>query len=110
MWIGVFYYSIRVRSTGFGSYKHLLPVLFLQSLVAQVFIAGAIILAIVTGTDNIFSVPEYSFGNDGKTWTHVGAHLLLGTTIGTLIPWLLGCVILFIAKKVSSSTTPAATL
>ena len=36
--------------------------------VAQAIIVPAIVLAILTGTDNIFSAPEYSFGGDAKTW------------------------------------------
>ena len=100
IWIGVLYYAIRVHTTGFGSYKQLLPITFLmQAVVAQPVIVAGIIIAIFTGTDNIYSAPEYSFGNDGKTWLHVGAHLLLGTTIGSLVAWLVGCVIMFATKK-----------
>jgi hypothetical protein len=99
IWIGVLYYSIRVHTSGFGSYKKLLPICVLQSLVAQAVIVPAIVLAIFTGTDNIYSVPEYSFGQDGKTWLHAGAHLVLGTTIGPLVGWLVGCLIMLVAKK-----------
>jgi hypothetical protein len=78
MWIGVLYYSIRVHTSGFGSYQQLLPICVLQNIVAEAIIVSAIMLAIFTGNDNIFSVPEYSFGSDGKSWLHVGAHLGLG--------------------------------
>lgn len=101
MWIGVLYYSIRIHTSGFGSYKHLLPICVLQSLTAQVVIVPAIILAIYTGKDNIYSLPEFAFGGDGKTWAHVAAHLLLGTTMGPLISWLVGCVIMFAARKMA---------
>jgi hypothetical protein len=111
MWIGVVYYSIRVHTSGFGSYKHLLPIYVLQSLAAQLIIVPAIVLAIFTGKDNIYSVPEYSFGGDGKTWLHAGAHLVVGTTIAPLIGWLVGCVIMFAAKKLAprGKDTKAAT-
>ena len=99
MWIGILYFSIRVHTSGFGSYKHLFPILVLQSLVAQLVVVPAIMLAIFTGQDNIYSVPEYSFGRDGKTWSHVAAHLGLGTTIGPLVGWLVGCLIMFLTKK-----------
>jgi hypothetical protein len=98
-WIGVLYYSIRVHTSGFGSYKQLLPICVLQSLVAQTIIILAIILAIFTGTDNAYSAPEFNFGSDGKNWLHVGAHLVLGTTIGPLMGWLIGCLIMFVTKK-----------
>ena len=107
IWVGVLYFSIRVHSSGFGSYKHLLPIFVLQSLAAQAVIVPAIILAIFTGNDNIYSAPEYSFGADGKTWLHVGAHLGLGTTIGPLVGWLVGCLIMFATKKLVSKERDA---
>src|SRR5215813_5401066 len=103
MWIGVLYYSIRIHTSGFGSYQHLLPICVLQMCTAQVVIVPAIVLAILTGRDNIFTVPEVSFGKDGKTWFHAGAHLLFGTTVGSLIYWLVGSLIMFATKKL---TTP----
>jgi hypothetical protein len=102
VWIAVLYYSIRAQITGFGSYSHLLPVfVLLQSVAAQLIIVGAIVLAIFTGTDNIFSAPEYAFGSDGKTWFHVAAHLLIGTTVAPLICWLVGCLVMFVTKKLA---------
>jgi len=101
IWIGAVYYSIRVHTSGFGSYKHLLPIFVLQALAAQAIVVPAIILAIITRHDNIYSAPEFSFGGDGKTWLHVGAHLLLGTTVAPLINWLIGCLIMFATKKLT---------
>ena len=101
-WIGLLYYSIRVHTIGFGSYKQLLVVGVLANLVAQAVIITGIVLAIVTGTPNIFSAPEYAFGGDGKTWLHVGAHLLIGTTVPSLFGWLIGSVIMFATKKLAS--------
>jgi hypothetical protein len=98
--IGLVYFSIRVYTTGFGSYKQLLPVLFLQSVTAQAIIIAGIVIAIETGRDNIFSVPEYAGGRDGKTWLHAGAHLVLGL-IGPLVVWLIGSVIMWVTKKVA---------
>jgi hypothetical protein len=106
--LGLVYFSIRVHTTGFGSYKQLLVVIFLQSVVAQLIIIAGIVIAIFTGKDNIFSAPEYSGGGDGKTWLHVGAHLLLGTTVGPLIAWLVGSLIMFVTKKVTRKEEAAA--
>jgi|SRR5882724_3512976 len=110
IWIGVLYYAIRVHTSGFGSYKQLLPICFLLSLTAQAIIVPAIILAIFTGQDNIFSIPENFFGNDGKTWLHVAGHLFIGgTTLGPLIGWLFGCVIMFATKKLARGKDTRAT-
>jgi hypothetical protein len=109
MWIGVIYYSIRVQTTGFGTYRHLLPVLALPNFVAQAVAITGIMTAIFSGIGNIFSAPEFAFGGDGKTWIHVAAHLFFGTTAGSLLPWAFGSGIMAITKKVSQPAETAAT-
>src|SRR5438034_3941200 len=86
-WIGIVYYSVRVHTSGFGSYKHLLPICVLQGVVGQAIIVSGIVMAILSGKDNIYSLPESAFGGDGKTWLHVGAHLVFGTTIAPRGGW-----------------------
>jgi hypothetical protein len=106
---GVVYCAVQVPRTGFGGYRHLLPLYAMQAGVANLISAAAIVLAIFTGTDNIYTAPEYSGGGDGKTWLHAGAHLVFGVIVGSLIAWLLGSGIMWITKKVSPGrTTPAA--
>jgi hypothetical protein len=102
-WIGVVYYSIRVHTSGFGSYKQLLVICALQNFVAQAIAILGIVLAIFTGTGNIYSAPEYAFGADGQTWFHVAAHLVIGTTVGSLVPWLIGSGILSATRKLAGS-------
>src|SRR5215475_12636967 len=68
VWIGVFYYAVRVHTSGFGTYKHLLPVVAILNLTAQAIAIVGIVTAMITGVDNIFSAPEYAFGSDGKSW------------------------------------------
>jgi hypothetical protein len=105
-WLGVFYYSVHVHTSGFGSYKQLLVICALQNLVAQVIAIAAILLAIVTGTGNIFSAPEFAFGSDGKTWTHLASHVFVGIPIGSLVGWAVGSAILAVTRK-QSSRVPA---
>jgi len=104
--VGMLYCAVIVHTSGFGSYKHLLPLLVLQSLVGNGIVIGGILLAMATGTDNIYSAPEYSGGVDGKTWMHVGGHALLGIVLGPLVSWLVGSGLMFIAKKVSPASVP----
>src|SRR6516165_8758325 len=87
--VGLFYCSIGVQTAGFGSYKQLLGLLFLQTLVAHILIAAGIVLGIVTGTGNAYTAPEVFGGNDGKTWLHVFAHVLAAVVL-PLIAWLIG--------------------
>jgi hypothetical protein len=100
VWIAVVYYSVRVYTSGFGSYKQLLPIIALLNLCAQAIAIAAIAIAILSGRDNIYSSPEFAFGSDGKTWTH----LFIGTTVGTLLPWITGSGILAFTRKLG---TPA---
>jgi hypothetical protein len=97
--VGVLYYSVQVHTSGFGSYKQLLPIFWVLCLASQVLIAAAVALAIFTGRDNIFTAPEYSGGGDGKNWAHVGAHLVLGAVVAPLVFWLIGSLIMFVTKK-----------
>jgi hypothetical protein len=110
MLLGVVYVSIRVHTSGFGSYKQLLPLIWIQTALAQSIVAGSIVLSIITHKENIFSAPEFSGGADGKTWRHVVAHLAIGFLIGPLVLWLIGSLILWVTKKVAPRDTgsPAA--
>jgi len=101
-WIGVIYYSIRVRTSGFGSYKELLVICALQDWIAQAIAITGIVIAMSTGANNVFSSPEFAFGSDGKTWLHLGAHLFIGTTAGALIPWGVGSAILAMTRRRTS--------
>src|SRR5215813_11936652 len=71
MALGAVYAAIKVHGSGFGGYRHLLPMVWFQDALAQIIVIGGIILAISTQKDNIFSRPEYAGGQDGKTWPHV---------------------------------------
>jgi len=67
----------------------------------QIISIAGIVLAILSNTNNIFSSPEFAFGGDGKTWLHAGAHVVVGIPLGSLIPWLVGSLILTVARKTS---------
>jgi hypothetical protein len=97
-WIAVLYYAVRIHTSGFGSYKQLLPVTALINLAAQAVAILGISIAMITGAENIFSAPEYSFGGTNP-WIHLGAHLAIGTTMGTLFPWIVGCGVMAVTKK-----------
>jgi hypothetical protein len=60
---------------------------------------SGILIAILTGADNIFSVPEYAFGQDPRF--HLLMHVLVGIPAGSIVAWLVGSVILAVTRKVS---------
>ena len=105
--VGAVYCTMKVHTSGFGSYKHLLPVLVIQDALAELIVAASIVLAIFTHKDNIFSAPEFSGGSDGKNWIHVGAHLAVGFVIAPLVFWIIGCLILLVLKKLAPTTKAA---
>jgi hypothetical protein len=79
-----------------------------MSLTAQLVIVPSIILAILTGHDNIYSIPENFFGNDGKSWLHVAGHLFIGgATLGPLMSWLIGSIVMFATKKLGAKEKDA---
>ncbi|HET8644811.1 MAG TPA: hypothetical protein VFO85_04950 [Vicinamibacteria bacterium] len=94
-------YSARVHTKGFGSYKQVLPVVWLIAMTLSVLVALAVMLGIVTGQDNIFTAPEYSGGQDGKNWVHVFAHIVVGAVILPLVLWGLGSLVLLVTKAVA---------
>ena len=99
--LGMVYYSVRVHTSGFGSYKQLLPVLALPVIVGNCIIVAGIVIAILTAKDNIFSAPDYSPGKaDGKTWGHAGAHVVAMIVL-PLILWAIGSLLMFVTKKVT---------
>jgi hypothetical protein len=104
--IGIAYFAVRANMTGFGSYKQLLVIAALQNLLAQVVAIVGILLAIVTGVGNIFSAPEFSFGG-ANPWIHIAMHVFVGTTLGTLVPWGLGSLIMTITRRKSAAAQTA---
>jgi len=99
--LGVVYYGVAVHTRGFGSYKQLYPLVLFQSLVGEGLVALAIVLAILTGRDNIYTAPEYSGGGDGKTWLHVVAHLVVAAVILPLVSWGVSSLVLLVTKRVA---------
>jgi|SRR5690349_7483246 len=103
--IGLIYVSITAYTSRFGSYKQILPLVFLQTALAHLIVIVGIILAIQSNKDNIYSAPEYSPagpGGNGKTWGHVIAHVIAGFVFLPLLGWLIGSILMFVTKKVAS--------
>ena len=80
--MGVFYYGIQVPRTGFGSYRHLLPLAVIQSTLSNGIVIVGLLIALATGQQNIFTAPE--FGGEGNAF-HVFGHVLFGIGIGSIL-------------------------
>jgi hypothetical protein len=97
---GVLYYGVRVGRSGFGSYRHLLPLVFDQAFL----INGIAILGIglsVMGLPNIYDVPETRppFAQEASPAGHALAHLVIGNIAATLTSWALASLTMWIAGR-----------
>ncbi|HEV8130522.1 MAG TPA: hypothetical protein VGQ81_04680 [Acidobacteriota bacterium] len=90
---------IHVRK--FGGYTNVVLATVLLVAWTQLLIVGAIEFSVITGTNNIFSAPEYSFpGHDPSHLKHILGHLTFGLGFGTLIGAAVGCLLLFLLRLI----------
>jgi len=108
--LGALYYGWAVGQRGFGSFKQLYGLNLIQGIVSQTLVALAIVLGIVTGQDNIYTIPEFyppSAGNDplglptdGKNFGHAIAHVVVAGAIAIpIVGWLMGSVVHLVTRK-----------
>jgi len=108
--LGALYYGWAVGQKGFGSFKQLYGLNLIQGIVSQTLVALAIVLGIVTGQDNIYTIPEFyppSAGNDplglptdGKNFGHAIAHVVVAGAIAIpIVGWLMGSVVHLVTRK-----------
>jgi hypothetical protein len=108
--LGALYYGWAVGQSGFGSFKQLYGLNLIQGIFSQTLVALAIVLAMLIGQDNIYTIPEFyppSAGNDplglppdGKNLGHAFAHIVVAGAIAVpIIGWLLGSVVHLATRK-----------
>ena len=100
--VGILYCAIAVQTTGFGTYKHLFPLLLFQTTIAHWLVGMGIILGIVTGHNNVFTAVEHCgvCGADGLKWGHAFGHIVVTPPLVSLVSWLPASAILFVTRKV----------
>lgn len=102
-WLAVLYYGAAVHTRGFGSYKHLLPLMVFQVALVQAIAVAGILLAIA-GLPNIYAAPEFSgppFARSANQWSHALAHLTIGMVAPVLLWWGVACLILAITRRLT---------
>jgi hypothetical protein len=97
-WAAALYYGVAVHTSGFGSYKQILPLAFFQTVVQQSIAVLGILLSIA-GFRNIYTAPEYSFAAQSQ-WTHLLSHLTIGIIVPPLLLWGVASLVLLITKRV----------
>ena len=101
LWGGTLYYGAAVHTSGFGSYKQLLPLTFFQTLLFHLIAVTGILLTIA-GVPNIYAAPEFSGPAAQNQWLHALAHLTIGLLAATLIWWGVACLAMWITRKVAA--------
>ncbi len=104
LWLGTFYYGVAVPRTGFGSYRQLLPLVFLQLVPFHAVALLGIGLA-AAGWPNILAAPEYG-GQLGHA-LHAAAHLTLGLVIPSLLLWGVAALTLRITRSLANRPATA---
>ncbi len=96
--------ALLIHFKRFGSYASVVVAALMFNLWAQALIIGAIFFAQVTGTENIYTAPEYSLpGESISHMKHIYGHLTFGIGIGTLVGAIFGCLLLFLLRKLGPS-------
>jgi hypothetical protein len=108
-WVAVLYYGAAVHTRGFGTYRHLLPLMIFQVVLVQAIAVLGILLAIA-GLPNIYAAPEFSgppFARSANQWSHAAAHLTIGIVVPTMLWWGVASLVLLITKAVSRKSVTA---
>ncbi len=90
----------------FGSYLNVVVVSFLLLTWEQILIIAAIVFAVVSGIENVYTAPEFSIpGDDRYHLRHIVGHLTFGIGAGTLFGAATGCLLLWLLRKLVPRTS-----
>lgn len=89
--------GIMVHNRQFGSYANVVVAVFILSVWEQILISAAIAFTALTGLVNVYSAPEFSFGQ--SLWVHIAGHLIFGIGSGTLFGTVVGGVVFWMLRK-----------
>lgn len=96
--VGLFLAVLLIHGRRFGSYTNVVAAAFLVACWQQGLIIAAIAFATLTGIPNIYSAPEFSGGL--SPFQHIFGHLTFGVGLGTLSGSAMGCLLLWILRKI----------
>jgi hypothetical protein len=81
----------------FGGYTSVVVSAFLLVFWEELLISLAIVLTIVSGKENIYSIPEFGFG--ATHLHHLAAHLTYGLGLEGMIAAGMGCAVLWVLRR-----------
>jgi hypothetical protein len=87
------------RSRRFGGYTNVFVASFMLNLWAELLIISAILFAMLTRTNNIYTSHEYFHGDaEPASLQHIYGHLTFGMGMGTLVGAAVGCILLWLLR------------
>ncbi|MEW5976784.1 MAG: hypothetical protein AB1898_13355 [Acidobacteriota bacterium] len=96
----VFVAALLIHFRGFGSYANMIMASLLLTTWAQLLVILAILFGVITGIENIYTAPEYSFPKtDPYHLRHIYGHLTFGIGLTTLFGSAVGCLLLWVFRK-----------
>jgi hypothetical protein len=93
---------ILIHVRRFGSYPSVVVASLLINASAQILIALAIFYSVLTGADNIYTVPEFSMTRNQMI--HIYGHLTFGIAIGTFVGAAVGSFFLWLLRMLARPT------
>ncbi len=98
--VSIILMTLLIRVKRFGGYPSVIVGAFFLVTWSQLLIVAAILLSVFGGVDNIFTAPQFSPGNDPHHMQHIIGHLTFGVGLLTLFSSLMGCVLLFMLRRI----------
>ena len=94
--------ALLIHVKRFGGYVNAVVATVLLVLWSQFLIVAAIMFAVVTGFENVYTLPEFSVpGTDPDHIRHIWGQLTFGIGFESLSGSLVGCLFLFMLRRLS---------
>lgn len=95
----------------FGSYANVVVSSLLLNIWSEALVVSAILFATLTKTSNVYVAPAFSIpGDDPLHLKHIYAHLTYGIGTGTLTGAAVGCLFLWLLRRIAPSRSDNSTL
>jgi len=97
--VAVFLAVLLIHFHRFGGYTNVVTTSLLLNAWSQMLIVIAILFAVATGTENVYTLPEFSVpGDDPMHLRHIFGHLTFMVGLGTLFGAGVGCLMLWFLR------------
>lgn len=90
----------------FGGYANVVFTAFLLVFWGQLLIVAAIAFTAFTRIETVYAEPEYSF-HGMSPWQHVIGHLTFGVGLQTIFGAAMGCLLLWMLRRLPADHSPA---